>query len=109
MVFIFAMEVLVSLVFLIIAIPLERRAIEPNGLYGFRVQKTMQHPEVWYEANAFFGRRLVGVSLVALISAMILYWGFSLQPGVNLLIHTAILFAGLAWCIFRTWRFIQTL
>jgi hypothetical protein len=29
--------------------------IPPSGLYGFRVRKTMEHPEIWYPVNKYGG------------------------------------------------------
>jgi len=37
----------------ILSIPLMRRKIPPNGLYGFRTQKTMDNPELWYLVNQY--------------------------------------------------------
>ena len=35
-----------------LAVPLMRRRVPPNGLYGLRVAATFADEEVWYEANA---------------------------------------------------------
>ena len=57
-----------GLVFVAIAIPLIRRRIPPNGLYGLRVPSTFADEWVWYEANALCGRDLLylGVLLIVL-------------------------------------------
>jgi uncharacterized membrane protein len=43
--------VLVGLVFAAFGRPLMRRKIGPNGVYGYRVGKTLSDPKVWYDAN----------------------------------------------------------
>jgi len=58
----------VGVLFVVIAIPLIRRRIPPNGLYGLRVPATFADEWVWYEANARSGRDLLvlGILLAAL-------------------------------------------
>ena len=41
-----------------VAVPLIRRRIAPNGLYGLRVPATLEDEGVWYDADAAFGRDL---------------------------------------------------
>ena len=56
-----------GLLFVAIALPLLRRIIKPNPIYGFRVAATFANEWVWYEANAASGRDFVilGVLQVA--------------------------------------------
>lgn len=63
-----------------LAVPLLRGKIPPNGLYGFRVPKTINNSQVWYAANQYAAKRLLwaGASFVA--AAMLLYW----LPGLSL-------------------------
>ena len=42
--------------FALMAIPLILRKIPRNGAYGFRTPKTLSNDELWYKANAYFGR-----------------------------------------------------
>jgi uncharacterized membrane protein len=42
-----------------LAVPMARRQVRPNGLYGLRTPATRADPEVWYEANARSGRDLL--------------------------------------------------
>ena len=48
----------VGLLLIGLAIPLIRRRVKPNGLYGLRVPATFADEWVWYEANARSGRDL---------------------------------------------------
>jgi hypothetical protein len=43
----------------LISIPLILRKVPRNVVYGFRTRATLGDDLVWYEANAYFGRRLV--------------------------------------------------
>jgi hypothetical protein len=51
-----------------LAIPLMRRRVKPNALYGIRVRATFADEWVWYEANARSGRdlALLGAAQIAL-------------------------------------------
>lgn len=45
-----------SAVVALIALPLWLRKIGPNPVYGFRTRRSLSREDVWYEANAVFGR-----------------------------------------------------
>ncbi|SIO65978.1 SdpI/YhfL protein family protein [Singulisphaera sp. GP187] len=70
MTFILITNVAAGLLVTAIARPLIHRRIAPNALYGFRVRRTLENPEVWYDANEYAGRCLfwfgIGTSLAAL-------------------------------------------
>ena len=55
-----------------LSVPLILRRIPPNGAYGFRVRQTMENPRLWYEVNAYAGRRLLVTGLGTLLSAILL-------------------------------------
>ncbi|WP_406697028.1 SdpI family protein [Singulisphaera sp. Ch08] len=65
-----------------IARPLIRRRIAPNTLYGFRVRKTLEHPEVWYDANEYAGRCLFWFGIGTGLSALALYFVPGIDPVV---------------------------
>ena len=58
MTFILLMHVSAGLLMASLAVPLMRRKVGPNALYGFRVRRTLEDPAIWYDANAFAGRCL---------------------------------------------------
>jgi uncharacterized membrane protein len=64
----------------LLAIPLIRRRIPRNGLYGFRVSRTMASDAVWYQTNEFAGKRLLAVGLVIVVVSVVLY----AAPGISL-------------------------
>lgn len=55
-----------GIIFILVGIPLMRRSIAPNTLYGYRTRRTLSDPAVWYEVNAVSGKHLsiLGVILV---------------------------------------------
>jgi hypothetical protein len=70
---------LVAALFIGLAIPLLRRRVPPNRLYGVRTRATLSDPTVWYEANAQGGRDLLALGLVVLAMA----GGLLLVPGLS--------------------------
>jgi uncharacterized membrane protein len=74
------MQVVASLLLIGLSVPLIQRKIPPNGLYGFRVPRTLRDPVVWYEANAYAGKCLIWAGLVILVAAPALCF---LVPGLT--------------------------
>ena len=66
-----------------LAIPLIMGKIPPNGLYGFRVKKTMENPEIWYPVNAYAGKWLLAIGIGVAATAA----GLSYIPGISLDIY----------------------
>ena len=66
------MFVAVGALYIGLAIPLMRRRIPPNGLYGLRVPATFADESVWYDANARAARHLAilgGIQIVLALTA----------------------------------------
>ena len=65
---------LIGLIFVVLAIPLLRRKVGPNHLYGLRVDETLENESVWYEANARSAKDLiwVGVGTIVISSGLFL-------------------------------------
>ena len=63
-----------------LSVPLILGKIPPNGLYGFRVRKTMEHPEIWYPVNQYGGKWLFAASLCLIVASIAL----RLVPGIAL-------------------------
>lgn len=55
------------------SIPLILNLVPPNGVYGFRTQKTVADPELWFRVNRFAGCALF---IASAVSAAI----FAVQP-----------------------------
>ena len=57
-----------------LAVPLVLYKIPPNGLYGIRSRSTTDDPKLWYEVNAYAGRRLLVTGLGTALGSTILYY-----------------------------------
>ncbi|NUN68543.1 MAG: SdpI family protein [Bacteroidetes bacterium] len=64
----------VGLLFIGLAVPLIKRRIPPNDLYGFRVPETLASEELWYDVNEYSGRqlRLLGIIIIAAVPVLFL-------------------------------------
>ena len=62
----------VGALFIGLAIPLMRRRVPPNALYGLRVPATFADEWVWYEANAQSGRDLFVLGWIEVVYAVLL-------------------------------------
>ena len=93
--------------FVALSIPLILRKVPPNHVYGYRTRATLSADALWYEANAYFGRRFVAASVLAAVTAVALYlWG-GVSPGVYLKVSTALLIAPVAVAGLLTTRFVR--
>jgi len=63
-----------------LAIPLVRRRVPPNGLYGVRTKASFASEADWYRINAIGGRYLVVAGLVILVAGGV---GFFLPPSLE--------------------------
>jgi hypothetical protein len=60
--------------FSLIAIPLIFHKIPRNRVYGFRTLKTLSSDEIWYDANAYFGRAFVVANFSTSLLMLITYY-----------------------------------
>lgn len=72
-----------------LSIPMIMGKIPPNGLYGFRVKKTLDNPEIWYPVNAYSGKWLLAASLVQVLAAVVAFY----IPGITLEVYAYIVLA----------------
>ncbi|MHB8494904.1 MAG: SdpI family protein [Casimicrobiaceae bacterium] len=63
----------VSTLLIVVAMPLALRRVPRNILYGFRTRATMANDEIWYDANAYFGRALIISTLCGALVACVIY------------------------------------
>lgn len=56
-----------------LGIPLMRRRIGPNDSVGVRTPETLRDPDIWYDANEYCGRLMVGTGLAVGFLALTLY------------------------------------
>jgi hypothetical protein len=79
-----------------ISVPLIMGKIPPNGLYGFRVKKTMDNPDIWYPVNAYSGKWLLAAGLVLALVAV----GLFFLPGISLDVYSYFMLA--VWVVIFT-------
>lgn len=71
--------IFIGLLFIGLAIPMIFRRVPPNHIYGFRVRKTLENPDIWYKANEYAGKALVRAGIVIVVGAVV----FALIPGIK--------------------------
>jgi uncharacterized membrane protein len=91
-------------VIILISIPLMRRRVPPNALYGLRVPSTFADEWVWYEANARSGRDLVGLGLLVVAVALLLPAAPGITPDVYGRVMTGLLVIGALGAAVIGWR-----
>jgi uncharacterized membrane protein len=94
--------VAVGVLLIALAVPLIRRRVKPNRLYGLRVPATFADEYVWFEANARSGRDLLNLGLTAIVIALILLLP-PLTDAAYVLINAAVLFTGTLVMAFVGW------
>jgi SdpI/YfhL protein family len=72
----------IGILFIVIAMPLIKRRVKPNSLYGLRVPATFADEWVWYEANASSGRDLAILGIVQLATGLLPPLLIPIGPGV---------------------------
>ena len=77
----------VGALFVALSVPLIRRRVKPNMLYGLRIRATLADERVWFEANAKSGRDLLVLGLGISVMAV----GLALVSGMTSELHMAIL------------------
>lgn len=92
-----------SLLIIALAIPLVRRRVPPNSLYGLRVSATFADESVWYEANEKSGRDLAALGVVLLAAALGLPIT-GLPPGAYGLIWSGLAVVGAILVAVIGWR-----
>jgi uncharacterized membrane protein len=70
----------ISALLIVLGELLARRRIRPNRYIGIRTPAMMRNPELWYVANAFAGRLLIGVGAVLAILAVALFFVQGIDP-----------------------------
>jgi hypothetical protein len=64
-------NIITGIVFIVISIPLVKRRVKMNHLYGFRISKAFESEENWYDINAYGGKQLFIWSIFIILVGMI--------------------------------------
>ena len=65
--------VLLGLGLFALGVPLASGRVPPNSTYGFRTQKTLASPEVWYAANRVQGIDMCVAGIAVVIASVVAY------------------------------------
>jgi len=98
-----------SALLILIAIPLAMRKIPRNVAYGFRTRATMANDEIWFEANAYFGRSLIASSLCGAFLAYLIYLFQPFPPAIFLPVSILVLVVPSLIATVATTRYVRTL
>ena len=97
-----------ALVFAVLAVPRAFRRIPRNQWCGFRPRATLRDEMLWYAANAHFARRLLIVSAVIAVMALVLRGLSGLSADTSPRTSPAIVVVPPLMAVVATWRFIRT-
>jgi len=94
-----------------LTVPMIRRRVKPNALYGFRIPKTLSDEQVWYDANAYAGRLLFasGAAQVLAAIALVLVPGLRGNLGDYCLVCAAVTVVTLLLAVWLSTRYANTL
>jgi uncharacterized membrane protein len=98
-----------GLLLALLSIPLIQRRIPPNGLYGFRVPKTMDNPGIWYDANAYAGKWLLLTGIATTAGAMLFYRPQAMTLDAYASACAALALGLLAVSVLQSFRYLNTL
>ena len=95
--------IFVGLIFIILSIPLIQEKVSPNVFYGFRTEKTLSNPDLWYKVNKDFGYKMLYLGVILIVCNLILL-SFNRSLGITtiLTIDLLILFVPLIASILIT-------
>jgi uncharacterized membrane protein len=92
-----------------LSLPLILGRVPPNRWYGFRTPRTLSDASVWYPANAYSGRWLLGCGLVIAAAAVIL----TQVPGMSVEVYgwsmLAVIVVGVGTSMVQSFRFLSKL
>lgn len=91
------------------AIPMIRGRVRPNWIYGFKVRKTVENPEIWYPANAYAGKWLLGCGVLTVAAAIAFYFIPDITVDGYAWLCAAVILGGLAVAAWMSFRYLKTL
>lgn len=92
-----------------LSIPLILGKIGPNAWYGFRVERTLSDPAVWYAVNAYSAKRLLAVGIANVVSAVALYFVPEIDVAVYAVSCGVIAVGGLIVSLIQSFLFLRSL
>jgi len=64
----------IALLIILLSLPLIKRTIKMNGLYGVRIKKSFKSEKNWYDINAYGGKQLAIWSIPVIIAGIICFY-----------------------------------
>lgn len=99
-----------GLLMVVLAVPMILEKVPPNNMYGFRTKRTLSDPEIWYPANVYAGKWLLGLGVAMVVMALLLPW---LLPGLAedsyAILFSILSLVGLFVVGLMSWRYLQKL
>ena len=92
-----------------LGVPLILRWVGPNGIYGFRVRRTLADREVWFAANRYSGCWLTATGLMEMLIAGGLYRVAGLSAGAYALVCGGVTIAMVLAGLIASFRFLGRL
>ena len=87
-----------GVVFIALGIPLYKRRVPPNMLYGCRTEKSLSDENIWYAVNQVTGRDLIVAGILVFLVAAII---FPLRHRINDNLAIAVLLGTLVLSVAR--------
>ncbi|MFO7624029.1 MAG: SdpI family protein [Anaerolineales bacterium] len=72
-----------------------KEKVEPNGMYGFRIPLTINHPEIWYPVNRCAGWCLLVIAILKFCAAILLPFVPEMTLDIYAIVITVIVFGGM--------------
>lgn len=91
----------------LLSLPLIARKVRPNPFYGFRVQATLENPDLWYATNRFFAQRQLAVALIEIAAAIALYFIPDISIDIYTLSVLGVFVIAFAIAVFQSWRYLK--
>lgn len=94
----------------VVGMPMALGRVRRNSLYGFRTRKTLSSDHVWYLANRYSGRALVGAGLIMMLGSIPFFFVASLLgPTVGAWLMLAFLMVPLLWMLVKSMKYVARL
>jgi hypothetical protein len=92
-----------------ISLPLIARKIKPNPFYGFRIQQTLDDPEVWYETNQYFAKRLCAVGILEALASVGFYFIPNITVDAYALLCLGVFVVAFTIAMIQSWRHMKSI
>ena len=98
-----------GLLLIAIAVPMVKRKVPRNPMYGFRTPKTLSRDDIWYKANEYSGRTLIVVGIVTALTALVLAPIPHISKDAYALLCLAGFATSMGWSLVTSFRYLNRL